>query len=107
MHTLSGGLLACIKRCVKHHQKDQSQVHLKNVPPKHVKSLQQVAPKSQSAMPATVNVIKPPFVMSQHITDGNVKHKAPPLTAPANVQSKPHAAVFYTANSHMGQQQNI
>jgi hypothetical protein len=90
MHTLSGGLLACIKRCVKHHQKEQSQTHAKNIPPKHVKSLQQVAPKPQSAAPAQVNVIKPPFVMSQNISDGYTKHKNPQVptqtTQPKNTQ---------------------
>jgi hypothetical protein len=87
MHTLSGGLLACIKRCVRHQQKEQSQAHTKNVPPKHVKSLQQSTPKPQSVPPAQINVIKPPFVVSQNMSDGHTKQKHPQVpTQPKNTQ---------------------
>jgi hypothetical protein len=87
MHTLSGGLLACLKRCVRHNQKEQSQAHTKNVPPKHVKSLQPSTPKPQSVTPAQINIIRPPFVVSQNTSDGTTKQKHPQAPAqPKNTQ---------------------
>jgi hypothetical protein len=77
MQTLSGMLLACIKRCVKQHPKDHLQPQSKNIPPKQVKSLQQVVPQPQPSVPATVKAIKSPVVMSSFVNNGN-KNKPQP-----------------------------